>query len=164
MYMKIDGVLGDSKSFKYKGWADVTSWNWGMTSNRKQTNGKDGDKTSLNELSIIKSIGIDSSSIRLLYAQGKIIPNVELNITPILGKREVQTKYVNLRMENVLIKSIVTGGSIEDAFFKEHITLIFDRIRFEYSLDALSSDAGSGDTSENIDFRWNVPGNMEWEH
>jgi type VI secretion system secreted protein Hcp len=158
--MKIDGVSGDSKSFKNKGWADVLSWNWGMTSNRKLANGIDGDNTSLNELSIIKSIGIDSASIRLLYAQGKTIPSVELSITPILGKREVQTKYVNVKMEDVLIKSIVTGGNTEDTFFKEHITLLFDRVRFEYSLDALSSDAGS----EDIDFGWNVPGNVEWEH
>ena len=47
MYMKMDGVLGDSKSYKHKGWADVLSWNWGMTSNRKLANDIDGDKTSL---------------------------------------------------------------------------------------------------------------------
>ena len=163
MYMKMDGVLGDSKSYKHKGWADVLSWNWGMTSNRKLANDIDGDKTSLNELSIIKSIGVDSANIRLLYAQGKIIPSVELSITPSVGKREVQTKYVYIKMEDVLIKSIVTGGSTEDAFFKEHITLLFDRIRFEYSLDAVSLDDSPSDTDNDFDFEWNVPGNVEWE-
>ena len=163
MYMKMDGVLGDSKSYKHKGWADVLSWNWGMTSNRKLAHNIEGDKTSLNELSIIKSIGVDSANIRLLYAQGKIIPSVELSITPSVGKREVQTKYVYIKMEDVLIKSIVTGGSTEDAFFKEHVTLLFDRIRFEYSLGALSLDDSPDDTPNDFDFEWNVPGNVKWE-
>ena len=66
MMMKIDGVSGDSKSFKHKGWAEILSWSWGLSSNRKSAQGVDGDKTTLNELSIVKAIGNDSSGIRLL--------------------------------------------------------------------------------------------------
>ena len=163
IYMKMDGVLGDSKSYQHKGWADVLSWNWGMTSNRRMANDIDGDKTSLNELSIIKSIGVDSASIRLLYAQGKTIPSVELSIIPSVGKREVQTKYVYIKMEDVLIKSIVTGGGIDDSCFKEHITLLYNRVRFEYSLDAVSSDATPDNTVKDFDFGWNVPENAVWK-
>ena len=163
IYMKMDGVSGDSKSYQHKGWADVLSWNWGMTSNRRVANEIDGDKTSLNELSIIKYIGVDSASIRLLYAQGKTIPSVELSITPSVGKREVQTKYVYIKMEDVLIKSIVTGGGVDDSFFKEHITLLYNRVRFEYSLDAVSSDATPDNTVKDFDFGWNVPENAVWK-
>ena len=66
MMMKIDGVEGEARSFKHKGWADVLSWSWGMTSNRKLSEAIDGDSTSLNELSIVKAIASDSSGIRLL--------------------------------------------------------------------------------------------------
>lgn len=163
MYMKMDGVTGDSKSYQYKGWSDVLSWNWGMTSNRKSTQGMNGDKTSFNELSIIKSIGIDSASIRLLYAQGKSIPSVEFTIIPNVGKKEVRTKYITMKMEDVLVKSIVTGGSLEDDFFKEHITLLFDRIWFEYSRSAISGNDITADTVKDIHFGWNVPGNAEWD-
>ena len=162
MHMKIEGVTGDSKSFHHKGWCDVLSWTWGMTSNRKTAPGTEGDKTSLNELSIIKAVGIDSASIRSLFAQGKIIPVVDFSVIPAVGKREVQTKYLDIKLEDVLIKSIITSGDIEDNFFKEHISLLFDRVRFEYSLDPVRGDAEKIPVVN--DFSWDISANDEWKH
>lgn len=164
MNMKIDGVIGDAKSYAHKGWCDVISWNWGMTSTRKTSPVTDTDKTSLNELSIVKLIGADSAGIRMLYAEGKVIPFVDFSIMPVVAKRTVQTKYVDIRMEDVVIKSIVTGGSIEDNEFKEHITLLFDRVRFEYSLDPVRK--AESDDSEDIEseFSWNVSSGSEWKN
>lgn len=162
MNMRMDGITGESKSFSHKGWSDVLSWNWAMTSNRKIAHGNNGDKTTLNELSIIKAIGTDSPEIRLCFAQGKLIPIVEFSIIPLVGKREKQSKYLNIKMEDVLIKSIVTGGCNEDSFFKEHIVLLFDKIEFNYSKTGVSgTDSTAGETEE-FNFGWNVPGNSEW--
>ena len=166
MYMKIDGVTGGCKVFKYKGWSEVLSWNWGMTSNRKSAQGITGEKTSLNELSIIKPVGIESTDIRLLFAQGVTIPEIEFSITPVVGKRETQTKYVHINLEGVVIKSIVTGGGVDDNFFKEHITLLFDRINFEYTQNAGMADAASAANDESkVDhqFSWDVPSNSVWK-
>ncbi|NKB37649.1 MAG: hypothetical protein GKR93_10835 [Gammaproteobacteria bacterium] len=164
MMMKIDGVSGDSKSFKHKGWADIISWNWGMTSNRKTAQGTAEQKTAMNELSIIKAIGNDSSGIRLLFAQGQTIPTVEFNVSPQVGKRETQTNYVNISMEGVLIKSIVTGGGADDDFFKEHITLLFDKIKFEYKRSTETNEDGSPVAGPEIDFEWDISANKSWEH
>lgn len=160
MIMKIDGVVGEAKSFKHKGWADILSWAWGMTSNRKLSQAIEGDKTFLNELSITKAIGSDSSKIRLLYAQGASIPCVDLTIFPSVGKREAQKKYLDIKLEGVLIKSVVTGGGVDDSFFKENITLLFDKVRFEYNEDSTDSDANTSSTVN--DFEWNVSDNVEW--
>lgn len=164
MMMKIDGVSGDSKSFKHKGWADVLSWNWGLTSNRKLAHDDSSDKTSLNELSVIKRIGSDSSGTRLLFAQGSIIANVELAVSTVVAKRETPQNYVNITLQDVRIKSIIAGGSIEDDFFKEHITLLYDRIRFEYHRYILSSTQTEEDRPIVENFAWNVPANAEWEN
>ncbi|HLB31591.1 MAG TPA: type VI secretion system tube protein Hcp [Gammaproteobacteria bacterium] len=162
MHMKMEGILGEAKIFKYKGWSEVLSWNWGMTSNRKLTQGSNGGKTAFDELSIIKPIGIDSAGIRLLFAQGSIIPSVEFSVTPAVGKREAATKYVYIKMEDVVIKSIVTGGSIDDNFFKEHITMLFDRIRFEYSRNAVIGNDNKDEMALDYYFGWKVPENLEW--
>jgi hypothetical protein len=162
MFMKMEGVSGGSAHFQYKGWCDVLSWNWGMTSNRKSTQGNGEDKTSLNEISVIKPIGIDSPAIRLLFAQGKSIPSVEFSVTPVMNKREVQTKYISMRMEDVVIKSIISGGGVDDKFFKEHLTLCFDRINFEYSQNAqVSNENGAGSAAVEYNFRWQVSSNSE---
>lgn len=159
MNMKLEGVTGESTSFKHKGWFEIISWSWGMSSNRKTVH-DDAGKTSLNEISVIKPIGIESIDIRLLFAQGKTIPRIDFNILPVTGKREVQKNYVDIKMEDVVIKSIVTGGSAEDSFFKEHITFIFNRISFECNRPV----ADEGDVSEIEDhiFGWNVSDNSEW--
>ncbi len=164
MMMRMDGITGDAKSFKHKGWADVLSWNWGMTSNRKSVSTEDRGTTSLNELSIIKAIGNDSSGIRLLYAQGKIIPQVEFSISPVVGKREIQKNYVNILMEDVVVKSIVTGGVADDDFFKEHITLLFDRVKFEYNRSTEVNEEGTPVAGKETDFEWDVLANSKWLH
>ena len=161
MFMKIDGVSGDSKNYEFKGWSDILSWNWGMTSNRKSGHGSDGDKTVLNEISIVKPLGIDSPGIRLLLAQGKSIPSVELSITPVVSKREVQTKYVSIKLEDVVIKSIVSNGGSEDNFFREHLTLLFDKVHFEFSHNAAPAVDGKAGAVSNFNFGWNVPSNAE---
>ena len=164
MNMRMEGITGESKSYSHKGWTDVLSWNWGMTSNRKLAHRDNGDKTSLNELSIIKAIGADSPEIRLCFAKGKIIPSVEFVIIPVVGKREKQSKYLHIKMEDVVIKSIVTGGSNEDSFFKEHITFLFDKIEFEYSKSGQAGSDGTAGESEEFNFEWDVPENSEWKH
>jgi len=161
MSMKIDGVTGTSISSEHKGWSEIHSWNWGMTSNRKSIEVTDGTKTSLNELSVIKPIGIDSPGIRLLFAKGEKIPNVELSMTPLRGKREPVKKLLHVKLESVLIKSIVSGGGIDDDFFKEHITLLFDKIDFEFSKAGPRNESGET-VFDDYDFSWDVPENKEW--
>lgn len=161
MSMKIDGVTGTSISSEHQGWSEIHSWNWGMTSNLKSTEVTEGTKTSLNELSVIKPIGIDSPGIRLLFAQGEKISNIELSITPLRGKREPVKKLLHLKLESVVIKSIVSGGGIDDDFFKEHITFLFDKINFEYSKAGPRNETGETVFAD-YDFCWDVPENREW--
>ena len=161
MHMKMEGINGESKSYAHKGWAEVLSWNWGMTSNRKLSGNVKDDKTNLNEISIIKSIGSDSAQIRMFFADGKVIPSVEFAVFPVVGKREVQVKYLNITLEDVVIKSVVTGGNMEESFFKEHISLLFDRIRFSYN-KAGAAVSGNDTAPEEFKFCWNVQGNGVW--
>ena len=163
MNMKLQGITGDSRSFNHKGWSEVLSWNYGMTSNRKLPHENGSEKTSLNELSFVKLIGTDSPILRLFYAQGKIIPNAEFSIMPAVSQRETPTKYLHLVMEKVLIKSVITGGQSDENSFKEHVTLLFDRIRFEFSKTIPAASTGGAATTENFDFSWNIAGDEEWK-
>ena len=163
MSMKVDGVIGTSVSSEHKGWSEIHSWTWGMTSNRKSIDDTGDTKTSLNELSVIKPIGIDSPQLRLLFARGEKISNVELSITPIRGKREAVKKLLSMTLESVVIKSIVSSGGVDDDFFKEHITFLFDKINFEYSKAGPKSESGET-VFEDYDFCWDVLENKEWSN
>jgi len=161
MSMKIDGIMGGSVDSDHKGWSEIHSWTWGMTSNRKSIEASDADKTTLNELSVIKPMGIDSPNIRLLFARGDRIPNVEFSVTPIRGKREATKKLLYMSLESVVIKSIISGGGLEDDFFKEHITFLFDRVNFEFSKTGARDENGVNKNTD-YDFGWDVLENKEW--
>lgn len=163
MYLKLDGVNGGSKDHSHEGWADVTSWGWGMVSNRNAAQVSGNDMTSFREITITKPIGADSAAIMLLYAQGKLIQHADLNIIPAVAKREVKQKYLSLRMEDVLVKSIVVGGSSSENFFNEKIILIFNKISFEYNSFVSSNPQGLSEKSVNYNFAWDILNNKEWE-
>ncbi len=161
MSMKIDGVTGISGDSEHKGWSEILSWNWGMTSNRKPLAVNDDFKASLNEISIVKPIGIDSPGIRLLFARGDQIENVEISVTPVRAKRGPIKKLLHLKLESVVIKSIISGGTMEDDFFKEHITMFFDKVDFAYSQAGSRNEEGETVFIDH-NFRWDVGENKEW--
>lgn len=158
MYLKLDGVTGGTKNYSYKGWSDVISYGWGMVSNRSSSVVSDKDMTSFREISISKLISTDSTEIMTLYAEGKTIDFAELKVAPVSTKKSDKPKYLNLRMEDVLIKSIVTGGENSDDFFKEKIILLFDRIKCEYFAPQTAGDEEV--TSEYI-FDWDIANNKK---
>jgi type VI secretion system secreted protein Hcp len=162
MFLKMDGITGGSKNYDYKGWADVVSWGWGMGSNRHSAQVTENDKTSFREISIVKRIGMDSPAMMLLYAQGRTIQHADLNIIPVVAKREAKQKYLSMQMEDVLVKSIITGGNSSEDFFNENIILLFGRIRFEYNIHSVANAENPDGTSVDYKFAWDVSANSEW--
>lgn len=160
IFLKMDGVTGESKNFQHKGWADILSWTWAISSNRSTPQQAANENASFNEISLIKRIGRDSPEMMRLFAAREIVPHAELSIVPVVNKREVKQKYLHFYMEDVIIKSIVTSGSCEEEFFKERVTLLFDRIRFEYN-----QHAAPGDEEPPVDhvFGWDIPANKAIE-
>jgi type VI secretion system secreted protein Hcp len=158
MFLKLDGVTGGSRNYSYKGWSDVISYGWGMVSNRSSSKVSDKDKTSFREISISKLISTDSTSIMTLYAEGKTIDFAELKIVPVTNKKSDKPKYLTLHMEDVLVKSIVTGGETSNDFFNEKIILLFDRVKYEYYAPVV---AGAVDEPPEYIFDWDIEKNKK---
>lgn len=163
MYLRLDEVNGGSMNYSYKGWSDVLSWRWEMLSNRDLPQPTANDKASFGKISLTKPISMDSTAIMLLYAQGKTIQSADLNIIPVVGKREAKQKYLAMHMEGVVIKSIITGGSIDEDHFKEHIVLIFNRISFEYNFHATAMQGEDNTDSVDYQFAWDIAQNQQWQ-
>jgi len=159
MFLRMDEVTGGSKNFSHKGWSDVHSWGWAMISNRGSAHVTDKDKTSFREISIVKKIGMGSTAIMQLYAQGKIIPSAELDIIPVVAKREARQKYLTIRMEDVLVKSIITGGNSSEDTFNENIILLFDKVHFEYNVNAVPGTDSAGKEAAKYNFNWDIAQN-----
>lgn len=159
MFIRLDGIQGDSKNYQHKGWSDILSWQWGMSGNVDSSNNR---TTSIDEITITKQIGIDSTAFRLLFSQGKIVKSAEINVVPVVAKREARQKYLYMQLEDVMIKSIDMGGSAEEDTFKEHITLNFGKVRLTYNPYFVASADNPDAKSIDYKYGWNIKTNEEW--
>ena len=163
MLLRLDGVTGGCRNYHYKGWSEVVSWHWELLSNRNTSQVTESDRKNFGEISITKPIGRDSTEIMLLYAQGKTIQYAELNMVPLVSKREAKQKYLSLRMEDVLVKSIVMGGVSADDHFDETIVLIFNNIKYEYNFHVASDPGENNASSIDFQFAWDIAQDQEWQ-
>ena len=160
MFLKLDGIAGGTKKFSHKAWTDVTSRAWDMQSNRNSAKLVEGEKTAFRLIAIVKRIGVDSPGIMSLFVQGKTIASADIDIVPIVSKREGRQKYLSINLEDVRVKSIVTGGNSTEEFFNETVSLLFGRVRYEFTVNSMpGSDVAAGDFS----FAWDLARNSEWQ-
>lgn len=161
--LRLDGVTGGCRNYHYKGWSEVFSWHWELLSNRNTSRVTDSDEKSFGEISLTKPIGRDSTAIMLLYAQGKTIQYADLKMVQLVSKREAQQKYLSLHMEDVLVKSIVTGGVSADDHFNETIVLLFNYIRYEYNFHIASDPGENNASSMEFQLAWDIAQDQEWQ-
>lgn len=160
MFLKLDGITGGTRNFNHKGWADLISWGWDLQSNRNASRLVEGEKTAFKQMSIVKRIGMDSPDIMSMFVQGGIIASAEIDVLPIVSRREARQKYLSIRMEEVRVRSIVTGGNAAEEFFIETIVLLFGRIHYEFSVNKVpDSDVAAADYR----FAWDIANNKPWQ-
>lgn len=155
IFLRMDGLNGGSRNYYHKGWSDVMSWQW------KLCQGSDSDPASrdMDQIHIVKRIGMDSPGLLSLFAEGRIVPTVELDMVPVVGKREAQQKFLTVTMEDVQVVALTTGTAAEDVTFSEQVSLRFQRVRFEYNqYSEATPDAASG-AAETYAFAWDIARN-----
>ena len=153
----MDGIQGHSKNFAFKDASAINEFSWGMLSNRKSAKIIESDITAFREITVSKQISVDSAAIMQHYAQGKIISSADITVLPVALKREAQKKYLKIHMEDVLVKSILTGGDNTQDFFDEKITLLFGKVKFEYNYNPPMNEKTA--LTQEFSFSWDIANN-----
>jgi type VI secretion system secreted protein Hcp len=108
MFLKIDGIDGDSSSHKHKGEIELLSFSWGITNTTSNTGGGGGaGKPVVQDFTVVKEIGSSSPHLMEKCCSGQHIPSVSLT----LASKETKQEYLKIKLEDVLISSYQTGGS-----------------------------------------------------
>jgi len=153
MFLKIDGIDGESKDDKHKNEIDVLAWSWGASQSGTMHVGGGGGagKANFQDVSVTK--WIDKSSFNLLksVSSGKHIKEATLTVRK-AGEKPLE--YVKLLMSNVLVTSVSTGGSGGEDRLTENITLNFEKFEFEY---VPQKKDGTGDSPQK--FGWDIGAN-----
>jgi type VI protein secretion system component Hcp len=162
IFLKLDGVVGGTRNYQHKGWADLLSWHWALAT------GAANDAlpcAGMNRLTVKKLVGPESPAIVRLFVEQTLIPSAEISAIPQVGKREKAQQYVSLAMEDVRVTDIRTDGDAEDNVFTETVSLQFGKIRYEtfnHAVGDPNATVVNTDPKEIFEFRWDMEHNRQW--
>ena len=154
MFLKIDGVDGESKDKKHGKAIDVLPWSWGASNSGSAHvgGGAGAGKANVQDLTVTKYV--DSSSPKLLLAccSGNHYNNALLTVRKAGGDNPVE--YVKIKMEQVFITLVSTGGHGGDDRLTETVSLNFSKVHLDYVPQTEKGGAGTP-----IPFGWDVAAN-----
>ena len=155
MFMKIGDIKGESKDKKHAKEIDVLAWSWGVSNsgNAQVGGGAGAGKVNVQDLSFTKYIDSATCPLLLAASNGKHYPQALLTVRK-AGENAVE--YVKIKMEEVLITSLSTGGSGGEDRLTENVSLNFAKVSVDYTPQ---KDDGSADTT--IPYSWDIAANIK---
>jgi type VI secretion system secreted protein Hcp len=110
MFLKINGIPGESVNDKHKGEIDVLSFGWGATQTATfggATGGGSSGKAQIQDLSFVKQPDIATGKLFKAVVTGEHIEDATLTLV----KSENQQPFMIVKMSDVLITGYQAGGS-----------------------------------------------------
>jgi len=146
IFLKIDGVDGDSVKEGHDKEIDVVSWSWDMTQQGLAHVGKGagGGKVSVGDVQIAKHIDTATPSLMMKCCKGEHIPKAVLTVERAGG--DSPHPYLVMTMEKVFITMISPSISDSDTEGHEMLSLNFESYKIEVS--AQTEGGGKGTTAD----------------
>lgn len=142
MFMKLEGINGESVDHAHGEEIDVLAWSWGMSQSGSMHIGGGGGagKVNVQDLSFTKYVDRSSPTLMLNCCTGKHIASALLTVRK-AGENPVE--YIKIEMTDVLIASISTGGSGGEDRLTENVTLNFAKVKNTYTPQDKAGAAGA---------------------
>jgi len=154
MFLKLDGVKGESKDHKHAGEIHIESFSWGMSQTGAHATGGGGGagKVSVHDISITKFVDKSSCTLMLACCSGKHIPNGLITVRK-AGDKPLE--YLKIKLEDILISGYQTAGHGSD-LLTENVTLNFSKFHVDYQEQ---KPDGSGQAAGEMG--WDVKANVK---
>ena len=142
MFLKIDGIKGESVDDKHKDEIDVLSWSWGMSQSgaAHMGGGAGAGKVNVQDLSFTKHIDVSSPDLYLACCNGKHLKEAKLVVRK---AGESPLEYLVITMTDVIISSATLGGSGGEDRLTENVSLNFGKVKVDYAAQDNKGGAGA---------------------
>jgi type VI secretion system secreted protein Hcp len=154
MFIKIEGIPGESQDSKHKDEIDILAWSWGASNSGSSHVGGGGGagKVNVQDISITK--WYDKSSPLLLgkCCQGEHIPKATLTVRKAGGE---PLEYITIVLSDLLVSSVSTGGSGGEDRLTENISLNFAKFDVKY-IPQNAKGVADGNVPYSFDIKQNV--------
>lgn len=144
IYLKIDGIKGESADSTHPGWIEVSSAHWGVVQPRSATastgGGHTAERCEHRSLSFAKLADLSSPMLMQTCSMGRTIPRAKLEFMRADGDGN-PVKYYEVELENVLIASIeqmVSEGNI----LHDSVGLRFSKVKWKYTQQRIGGGIG----------------------
>lgn len=151
MFMKVDGVTGESKDANHVGWTDISSFSWGAS--QQGSSGDAAGKVSFTNLHITTLIDKSVTALLQFCSNGKRVKNIELSLCKAGGQ---QVEYAKITLEDVLVTSVDYSGATKNDTLGITYSFQGGRVRQQY-WEQTSSGGRGAETS----MGWDIKGNRE---
>jgi len=151
MHLDVEGIKGESKHAKHKDQIDIDSWNWGLSQQGGFGQGGTGGgtgKANFSDLTFHKRLDKSSADLFLACASGKHLGKAVLSCRKAGGE---ELEYMKVTMENIIVSSIMTGGSADGNIVQETISFNFTKVKIEYN-----EQNEKGGKASSTNSSWNV--------
>lgn len=156
MFIKIDGIKGESKDSKHAGEIDVLAWSWGLSNSGTFHSGGGGGagKANVQDLSFTKYVDAGSADLALSCATGKHIKDAKLVVRK-AGDKPLE--YILIELTECMITSVSTGGSGGEDRLTENVTINFEEVHYTY----WTQDDKTGAKGQSSEFKYNIAENVK---
>lgn len=154
VFLKIDGIKGESQDKTHKDEIDVDSWSFGLTQSgtTHRGPGAGGGKVNFQDMNFTKNCDISTPAIIKACCNGKHIKNATLTVRKAGGDAPVE--YYVVKMTDLIITSYQTGGAGGQDLFSESISINFRQVEITYTPQDYTG-VGSGAASAGWDIASN---------
>jgi type VI secretion system secreted protein Hcp len=141
IFLKINGIDGESMDAAHKNEIEVLNWNWQVLqdSNMHQGSGGGSGKATVKDLHFVHNVDRSSPNLMKFCLTGKHIPEAKLTVRKAGGN---PLEYLKITMTDVVITNVQPSGSSVDETLKENVSLAFAKIKQEYTVQ--NQQGGSG--------------------
>jgi type VI secretion system secreted protein Hcp len=146
-------VDGESKDKTHTKEIDVLAWSWGLSNSGSAATGGGGGagKVNVQDLSFTKYVDSSSPKLMLACCEGTHYSDATLVVRKAGGK---PVEYIKIKMTEVLVTSLSTGGSGGEDRLTENVTLNFAKVTVDY---VPQKDDGTAGTA--IPMSWDIAAN-----
>ena len=156
MFIQIGALKGESKDSVHKEKTDVLAWSWGMSNSGSAHagGGSGAGKVNVQDLSFTKYIDKTTPDLMLAASNGKHFPDALLIVRK-AGDKPVE--YLTIKLDQVLVTSVTTGGSGGEDRLTENVTLNFAKVKLIYK-----AQKADGSKDADITYGWDVSANVKY--
>jgi len=156
MFLKMAPIKGESQDHKHKEEIEILAWSWGMSQTGTTHSGTGGGAAKVNVQDISFTHWVDMASADLAKAccTGQHFDEAMLTVRKAAGKDAIE--YIKIKLNNIIITAVSTGGSNGEERLTENVTLNFQK--FEYNYTQQNPDGKPGGKPK---FAYDIAANKE---